>query len=211
MPKFELNNMYVKYRHVVPMPDVVKLGNDAKTSFYNKHINEILEGKSAILISPVYEEKDTGRKYLQPIFDFDGKKASLIQSINDAKTLKSRIPWDCCFEPTENGTHLVFQIAIEEDPAKLRREFKDLFKSLDVASSFRDMPIFRCGSFRKTYTMEPMEKINKNYMNDLKGKKPIDLHDQVEWISLWERYLFPKRIISSEIFINQVKKLIRRH
>lgn len=210
MADFNADNTFVKYRYTVPMPDVTKKVIDFKTSIYNKHINQILEGKSSVLLSPVYEDKKNNKKYIQPIFDFDGKKTNLIQALSEAKKLKESLKYfSSCYEPTDNGVHLVFQIAIEETPETLRKEFKELFKSLDVSSSFRDMPIFRIGSFRETYTMAPMQNIDRNYMDELKGKKPIDLYDQVEWIRLWEKYLYPKKLISSELFINQIKKIAR--
>lgn len=210
MADFNVDNLFVKYRYTVPMPDVIKKVNDFKASIYNKHIQQILEGKSAVLLSPVYEDKKNNKKYIQPIFDFDGKKSNLIQALNEAKKLKENLKYfSSCYEPTENGVHLVFQIAMEETPETLRKEFNGLFKSLDVSSSFRDMPIFRIGSFRGTYTMAPLQEMDRHYMNELKGKRPIDLYDQVEWISLWEKYLFPKKLISSELFINQIKKIAR--
>lgn len=210
MTAFNPDNLYVKYRYTVEMPDAIKKVSEVKNSLYLKHIHEILEGKRAVLISPVYVDKENGRQYIQPIFDFDGKKASLIQAINEAKKIKERLRFfSSCYEPTANGVHLVFQVAIEETPETLRNELKGLFKSLDVSSSFRDMPIFRSGSFRGTYTMVPKQEINRKYMDEIKGKRPIDLYDQVEWVSLWEKYLFPKKLISAEIFINTIKKIVR--
>jgi len=209
MITMNVENMYVKYRHVVPMPDVIKTGAEFKESIFKKHIDEIMEGKSQVLLSPVYEDKDKRKKYLQPIFDFDGKKASLLKAFEEAKLVKSKIQFDSIFEQTNNGVHLVFLIALDIEPEDMRKELTGLFNSLDVSSSFRDMPIFRSGSYREeNYTMVPRNTISKDYIKEIRGKKPGEIYSPEKWIELWNKYLFPKRIVDAESFIRQLKNIV---
>jgi len=200
--------MIVKYRHVVPMPDVIRTGAEFKESVFEKHIDDIMEGKSQVLLSPVYVDKSKDKSYLQPIFDFDGKRASLLTAFDEARKVKSNMNFNSIYEQTQNGVHLVFLIAIDIDPEDMRNEVKGLFKSLDVSSSFRDMPIFRSGSYREEkYTMIPRNTIEKDLIKKIKGKTPGELYSPDKWIELWNRYLFPKRIVDAESFINQLKKI----
>ncbi|HRT03531.1 MAG TPA: hypothetical protein P5513_06285 [Candidatus Diapherotrites archaeon] len=200
--------MIVKYRHVVPMPDVIRTGAEFKESIFEKHIDDIMEGKSQVLLSPVYKDKSKNKTYLQPIFDFDGKRASLLTAFDEARKVKSNMNFNSIYEQTQNGVHLVFLIAIDIDPEDMRNEVKGLFKSLDVSSSFRDMPIFRSGSYREEkYTMIPRNTIEKDLIKKIKGKTPGELYSPDKWIELWNRYLFPKRIVDAESFINQLKKI----
>jgi len=191
------------------MPDVVKTGAEFKESIFEKHINEIMEGKSQVLLSPVYQDKDKHKKYLQPIFDFDGKKASLLTALDEAKLVKSKIHFSSIYEQTNNGVHLVFLIALDIDPEDMRKEVAGLFRSLDVSSSFRDMPIFRSGSYREEkYTMVPRNTISKDYIKQIRGKKPGEIYPPEKWIELWNKYLFPKRIVDAESFIRQLKNIV---
>jgi len=166
------------------------------------HSEQILEGKEQILISPVYGS------YIQPIFDFDGRRNP--ESAYDEATYVyklSQMPG--CFEITDTGVHLVLFVALRDTTVEELRSFfkKSRLRKLDVASSFRNLVVFRCGSYREEgYTMVPV--FTPKDLASIRTQAnavPAKIYSAEKWNDIWRRCLFPRKLMGAMHFYKRLE------
>lgn len=180
-----------------------------KDKLFKNHIFKILEGKEQLLISPVLKKRSV--ELIQPIFDFDGRKSSgVLKAYDEAEELTNKLSkYPFVYELTKDGVHVVFNIALYDikDVKTFRMAIKNnttSFSTLDVSATFKDLPIFRFGSYRENYTMAPVKELNINSFSEIVNKKPLDLYDRDMWLKLWKQFLFPKYTVSATSFLKRL-------
>ena len=202
-----MEDLRVKYKYNIKMPTQTATLEALKAKIYNKHVDTILEGKEALLISPVFYQNNI--EYIQPIFDFDGRKGGgILQAYDEAENLKKVMEkFSSIIELTRDGCHLTFQIGLYGlSVEEIRKELKNvtLYKTVDIPATFKDLPIYRFGSYREeNYTMIPVDNLYKNIFKEVDHKKPIELFDKENWLNLWKGYLFPTQPVSANAFLNR--------
>ena len=198
----DLSSLKVKYRYTIEMPDQEATYNEILSKVTVKHLNTILSGKQAILISPIF--KSDNDQLIHFILDFDSPTNSITPALyNSVMNIKNKLAIDTWIETTKTGLHLVSNVLLKNITSlKMREIFKKFnINYLDYVSSFRDMPIYRLGSYVDNTTYMKIDSINDfKKINEEKKKLPLDILDQKEWVSLWERFLLPTKIVEFKTF-----------
>lgn len=192
----------ITYRWNVRMPDQKSTTTEFMEIKLPKHTEQIIEGKEQILISPVYG------KYIQPIFDFDGRK-NPTAAYDEAEYIYKLSGIPGCFEVTNTGVHLVLFVALRDTSVEELRIFfkRTRMKKLDVSSSFRDLVVFRCGSFREEgYTMLPTFSPKeiptcRSRANNI----PSSIYSAEKWTSIWRKCLFPRKLMGAKYFYKKLE------
>jgi len=206
--------MEIKYKYVVEMPPVVDTKQNFLDKLKNKHASKIFEGKEFVMISPIFN--DGKNEYAHLILDFDSHDASIARAFEEAQQMATYLKkYPHYFEITPHGVHVVFNVAVELQSIKLsdlREAFAKLsFSTLDYVSSFRDMPIFRIGSWRKPYTILPATKLSLTSLkNNQHQQGPLYYFEAKHWFHIWETMLLPKERIEGEAFIHYLTKYKNR-
>ncbi len=197
-------NYIATYKYVATMPPAKASISDVLYKVKFKHHDEIIEGKTGILISPVYFDSDK-EGYFQPIFDLDRHKGSIgiVSLIDEGKRINDAFKsHGCHYELTKEGLHVVCEFLVRDyEFDEYKNILTDKFKSLDTTSTFRDMPIWRVGSYSKqeNFTVCPATDIDKNSYNKCEGK-PNEIMEGLNWNDVWDRYLFPRKEIANDTF-----------
>lgn len=197
-----LSSLKVKYRYTIEMPDRETTYDEILSKVTIKHLDAILSGKQSILISPIFKS-DTDQ-LIHFILDFDSPTNNITPALyNSVINVKNKLAIDTWIETTKTGLHLVSNVLLKNiTPLKMREIFKNFnINYLDYISSFRDMPIYRLGSYVNNTTYMKIDSINDfKKINEEKKKLPLDILDKKEWVSLWERFLLPTKIVDFETF-----------
>lgn len=199
-------NIFLFYKYTVNMSPQKTTLKDFRNKIVTKHVNKILMGKEQLLVSPVFSTEQN-QIYIQPVFDFDGRRGGgILKAQDDAMRFCSNVKrYPHIYEVTPNGVHLVFLVAFNdcsiEEYRNLVKNIK--FTTLDVLSSTRNVPIFRIGSYKQNHTIIPTSKLHIDLMNICK-KLPKDIYTTEEWIKFWDMYLLPQEKISHIKFFKQL-------
>lgn len=204
-----MDDLLVSYRYALRMPNAQESLSVFKEKLFTHHAFKILEGKEQLLISPIFKKGSV--ELIQPIFDFDGRKASgVLKAYDEAQELTNKLnKYPFIYELTKDGVHVAFNIALYDiqDVKMFRTAIKKItasYSTLDIPATFKDLPIFRFGSYRENYTMSPVRDLNMKSFSEIVNKKPLDLYDRDMWLKLWKQFLFPKHTVSATSFLKRL-------
>lgn len=198
------------------MPPRMTTISQLTTKIIESRLTDILSGSVKLLVSPVFYDV-RGRMYIQPIFDFDVSDGMASRCYDVVNKYFSKTAYPCHIELTPNGAHLVFDILVYDisiigvntDIVDLSVIFRNFFKKLDipyldVTASFRDVPIYRAGSYKDNYTIFPIRRKVVITDYDIGKEDSLRIMNISEWIRFYKS-MFMLSTVSFKKFLSQFK------
>jgi len=209
------NNLKINYKYTVSMPDINKSLHDFYDSIFNKHIDDLYNGKSELFISTIYSIGSD--KYYQIDLDFD-KLNSISEVRKLGKDLQS-LGIDQYFfvQGTGNGYHVKSNFAVRGLDYTYWKNFNYFknFKMLDKGASLRSNPsrapwsyTFKNHMTNYTIGYSYLFKYNINEYNKKFAKIPIDILSLTKYKQMLYIYSLPIFFINdNDIIIKKLNKL----
>ena len=203
-----------QYKYGIAMSPVSKPIEEIKKNFVIDKFQEVITGKTELLISPLYYDDSKNIWYYQPILDIDLSSISLTSSLILIKRILYNIKSstrdypivnlnNTVVEWSGNGFHVVMNVAfsIELDDLKiLRKECMRLQPEIDCVASFRDIPMRRLGGVKNGNVFVPIAP--KEFFTGKLKPKPIKNHlfymPEDKWKYALTEFLIPKRFVDME-------------
>jgi len=198
-----IKDLTVTYKYVLQMPSYKCSVGELFYKITSKHNDDIMQGRSGILIAPIYMQG--GNIFWQPVFDLDFSKSTETLCIEDAKDIYKRIEeFGCCIEFSGNGYHVVGNFCIKEpDTKNIENILKTKYRSLDFITMMRMVPIYRMGSFKDNLTVIPVRTLTRGENRKALVKKPGQIFSEMEWYQIWKKYLFLDKVIDEQAFCDK--------